>query len=194
MRRRCARPRPITLLVLIGAAVTSCNGQPPDAASGPAPASTASSSSPSPSPGNEVITWVDGVCTAQQARLGLPPPPAVAADPTERDRPAVLTYLTQVRDAFRQSKTIFEGLGRAPVHGGDELVTAELRALDEIVPELEENLRNAGRFPAPEFGAPFRIAAIDVASFTVDDPQLADLLARDEGLAEAHERAPGCSG
>jgi hypothetical protein len=156
-------------------------------------ASTAQTTSGAPTdPAAATIAWVDGECAVEAALQENLLPPQLAVPPTEADRPAAVAFLTAARDRFQSAKTILDELGKAPVPEGDDLVMAQSEVVKEMAAKLDEYLTNATKFPAPEFGAPFRLALVDLNHFTVGDLSLSDLTEKYPALAEAYKAAPRC--
>jgi hypothetical protein len=136
------------------------------------------------------ITWVDGVCQAQQL-LVWNPPPAVPNPVTEADRPAVVAYLTDVRNRFTQATTLIDGLDPTPA--GEKVVRHLRTVAGEQADAFAEHVQHAQMFPAPEFGAPYRLAQMDLASWTVGSPSLTDLATSNPTVAAAQQQAPNCA-
>jgi hypothetical protein len=150
---------------------------------------TAAPHSTSSAPDQATITWVDGVCQAQQLLVWNQPPP-VPNPVTEADRPAVVAYLTDVRNRFTQATTLIDGLDPTPA--GEQVVRHLRTVLGEQADAFAEHVQHAQMFPAPEFGAPYRLAQMDLASWTVGSPSLTDLATSNPTVAAAQRQAPNC--
>ncbi len=148
-----------------------------------------------------VVAWVDQVCAADKpmrtvsAVIALKAPKfAQGQQPTEADRPAVIAYLTELRDMYTKAKTAYDGVGPSPIPRGDELVAGHRKGLTELVPKLQEYLDNAQRFPAQSIDAPMVLAGADAATWKPEGPGLGELRDAEPVLAEAYQQAPNCQG
>lgn len=170
--------------VVVGALVAGC--------ASPAPAPSSPTTSGTPTPSAELVGWVDGVCRARQDSSWNPPPPVHTTALTEADRAAVVAYLSGGRDHFTQVLASLDALGESPVEGGDEVVATMRTTLNELAGTLGEYARNAGLFPAPDFGAPYRLGLGEIATWSFGSPSLDDLAVEDPVVAAAEEQAASC--
>ncbi|MGK3203192.1 hypothetical protein [Amycolatopsis sp. MEPSY49] len=180
-------------MAVAGAAVVAACGE-PATENGAPPSSTASTTTGSSSaavPTEAVVAWVDVMCAVEKLSLWNPPPPVKATGLKEADRALVVGYLTEGYAAFSQAKTSLDGLGPAPVPQGNELVTATRAAVGKMADKFGEYVQEARTYPAPDFGAPYRLAQDDVASYTAGET-LAELAQQNPTVAAARKQARRC--
>ena len=185
--------KPWLAMVVAGTAVVAACGEPATENVAP-PSSTTSittGNSSAAAPIEAVVAWVDVLCAVEKLTLWNPPPPVKATGLKEADRVAVVGYLTDGYTAFSQAKTSLDGLGPAPVSHGDELVTATRTAVGKMADKFGEYVQEARTFPAPDFGAPYRLAQDDVASYTVGET-LGELARQNPTVAAAQKQARRC--
>ncbi|RDI27557.1 hypothetical protein DFR72_10641 [Lentzea flaviverrucosa] len=177
--------------MLVIAAVAGCSSPPP-------PASPPVSSSPATDK-SAVLAWIDQICAADKpiltvsAVVATGPKFSPERQPTEADRPAVIAYVTKLRDMYAQAKTAYDGVGPSPVPRGDELVAGHRKGLGEIVPKLQQYLDNVQRFPAQGIDAPAVLAGVEVMSWLPEGPGLGDLRDAEPALDAAYKQAANCT-
>ncbi|GHH50301.1 hypothetical protein [Lentzea cavernae] len=146
-----------------------------------------------------MLAWIDQICAADDPILGVSaviatgPKFAQGQQPTEADRPAVIAYLTRLRDMYTQAKAAYDGIGPSPVPRGDELVAGHRKGLAELVPKLQDHLDNAQRFPAQGIDSPALLAGADIVSWLPEGPGLGNLRDAEPVLEEAYKQAPNCT-
>lgn len=145
-----------------------------------------------------MAAWLDQVCAGEKAvysrGTAVSKAPKFTPDrpPVEADRAAVVTALTELREMFTKSKTIFEGIGPSPVAQGDELVTANRRDLGEFVSRLDEVLAKARAVPVEQLTGPAEFVTRDVVSWDPGGPKLPELIKAHPVLDEVYDQAPNC--
>ncbi|WP_231114483.1 hypothetical protein, partial [Lentzea aerocolonigenes] len=161
--------------------------------SSPPPASR-----PSPTDKPAVTAWLDQVCAGEKAihtrGTAVSKAPKFTPDrpPVEADRAAVVTALTELREMFAQSKTIFDGIGPSPFPLGDELVAANRRDLGAFMTRLDEVLDNARKVPVEQLTGPAEFVTKDVVFWDPSGPKLPDLIKAEPVLDEVYDQAPNC--
>ena len=146
-----------------------------------------------------MLAWIDQICAADKpiltvsAVVATGPKFAQGQQPTEADRPAVVAYVTKLRDMYAQAKAAYDGVGPSPIPRGDELVAGHRKGLGEIVPKLQEHLDDVQRFPPQGIDAPALLAGVEVVSWLPEGPGLGDLRGAEPVLDEAYKQAPNCT-
>ncbi len=146
-----------------------------------------------------MLAWIDQVCAADKPILTVSavvhtaPRFTPEQQPTEADRPAVVAYLTKLRDMYTRTKTAYDGIGPSPVPRGDELVAGHRKGLAELVPKLQDHLDNAQRFPPQGIDSPTLLAGVEIMSWTPEGPGLGELRDANPVLEEAYQQAPNCT-
>ncbi|WP_439660571.1 hypothetical protein ACSHWB_03090 [Lentzea sp. HUAS TT2] len=159
-----------------------------------------SSPPPAPSPPDKAATtaWLDQVCSGEKAvytrgtAVSKAPKFTVDRPPVEADRAAVVTALTELREMFAKSKSVFDAIGPAPVAQGDDLVAANRRDLGAFIAKIDETLENARRLPAEQLTGPAEFVTKDVVFWNPSGPKLPDLIKAQPVLAEVYDQAPNC--
>jgi hypothetical protein len=171
------------------AIVSACTESPTDQAAPTSPTTTRSAPT---APDAATVAWVDVICEVDSLRSWNPMPPLDATtEPTEADRAKIVTYLTEGRDAFAQAKALLDGLGPAPVPGGDQLVTASQTAVGGLAQQFEMYVQEAQTYPVQDLFVPYRLAQGDIASYTVGIT-LGELVQQNPTLVAAKSQAPRC--
>lgn len=119
-RNRC-RAAAVVLLVVVQA----CAPSPPPAP--PAPTTTTA---------DRTAEWVTHVCLADKAfqRIGLTAVPLETGVPPEE----MAELLRTLRERVRTVIGAFEEIGPAPVEGGDEVVAAYVKALNDLLGTIDQ--------------------------------------------------------
>ncbi|MFS8098381.1 hypothetical protein LFM09_14700 [Lentzea alba] len=174
-----------SLICLLVVAAAGCSSPPP-------------ASRPSPTDKPAVTAWVDQVCAGEWAvytrGTAVSKAPKFTPDrpPVEADRAALVTALTELREMFAKSKTIFDAIGPSPFAQGDELVAANQRDLASFVTKLDEVLANTQKVPVEQLAGPAEFVTKDVVFWDPSGPKLADLIKAEPVVAEVYEQAPNC--
>ena len=179
-------------MVAILLTAVGCSSAEPLATSEVRPtASPGGSSSAPPAPSAAQTAWADAVCGIDRALLGISRSQDRAA-PGWRDAPAahraeIVALLTDVDATLGSLQRQVATLTPAPFTGGDAVVEAYRATVDRLRTRISEYAANAAAFPPEGVAAAFRLALMELVSFTVDAPDLEDPV-----YARARRLAPNC--
>ncbi|KOX23464.1 hypothetical protein ADK67_20510 [Saccharothrix sp. NRRL B-16348] len=168
-----------------------CSSDEPLATSEVRPTTTSSSAPPAPS--DAQTAWAATVCGIDQALIEVSRAHN-RISPGWRDAPGahraeIVALLTDVDSTLKSLQQQVATLTPAPFTGGDAIAQAYRRTIDPLQARMAEYAANAATFPPEGIAAAFRLALVELVSFTVDEPEL-----EDPAYAHARRLAPPCGG
>ncbi|MFC6881421.1 MULTISPECIES: hypothetical protein [Actinomadura] len=140
-----------------------------------------------------MVAWVSKVCAADshvQQMAGTEVP--TTSNPP---RAQVRAFIKNIGQQLRLGVTTFEGIGHAPVAGGDEVVAAYIRGLKDRIPDIkraESFARGSGSMMAAGANLPLLYVSTALHSLAPKGPDLLSLVDRNAALAQAYRTAPPC--
>ena len=183
----------VVLVLAVAGCGVSRRGPEPVASSSLPPVT--SSASASPEEFAVYLAWVDGVCQVYARRTtGMPAVPLTWDGPAgEAERPAIVQYVTGVRDMFVQSRAALANLPTAPTLRTQELADAEIAGIDEALEDGYATIvEEVAAAPEADLRDWVDWVSYSVHSWEPKDPTLRGLLAEDSVLARAYNEAPSC--
>ncbi|WP_158841953.1 hypothetical protein [Saccharothrix deserti] len=105
-------------------------------------------------------------------------------------RGEIVAFLADVDNTLKSLQQQVGTLTPAPFTGGDAIVKAYRDTIDPLQAKMAEHASHAAAFPPEGVAAAFRLALMELVTFSVDAPELED----DPVYVQARRLAPNCGG
>lgn len=137
--------------------------------------------------------WLSTVCGIDRALVDISGSQSKAGvgwvDAPGTHRGEIVAFLVDVDDRLKAVQQQVTTLTPAPFTGGDAVVKAYRDTVDPLRAAISEYASHAATFPPDGVAAAFRLALVELVSFSVRAPQPDDPV-----YPEARRLAPGCGG
>lgn len=187
-------------MVLVGlaivAGISSCStADPPvDASVEPTTSVTSTPVGAALVPTATQTAWVDSLCAVGRALVKVSQLPLKAGagwvDASAAHRGEIVAFLTEIDNTLTSLRQQVNSLPPAPFTNGDAVVKAYRDTIDPLQAKIAEYASKAATFPPDGVAAVFRLASVELVTFSVNAPSLKD----DPVYVRARKLAPNCDG